>query len=107
MRASVQRESEWGRLVRAMPIQPASGFLSNVGPSSALPAGPAPAPGSLHYAATGVPEFWIEDLKHDLLHVYRNSGGGRYKTCLTFRRGDSISPLAFPDVVLKVADLLG
>lgn len=61
----------------------------------------------LHYAQTGVGEYWVEDLKHDLLHIYRSPAGDYYKTCLTFRRGDSISPLAFPDVVLKVEDLLG
>ncbi len=60
-----------------------------------------------HYAASGVPEFWIEDLKHDLLLVYREPVGNEYKTCLTFRRGDSASPLAFPDVAIKVSDLLG
>ena len=60
-----------------------------------------------HYAAFGVPEYWIEDLKHDELHVYRDPAGNGYTTHLTFRHGDSISPAAFPDVLLKVADLLG
>jgi Uma2 family endonuclease len=60
-----------------------------------------------HYARLGVPEFWIEDLKHDLLVVYRDPAGREYKTCLTLRRGDSVSPLAFPEVVFKVEDLLG
>ncbi|PYS10504.1 MAG: Uma2 family endonuclease, partial [Acidobacteria bacterium] len=26
------------------------------------------------YAAAGIPEFWIGDLKNDILHVYRNPG---------------------------------
>ena len=60
-----------------------------------------------HYASERIPEFWVEDIKHDLLHVYREPSGDAYKTYLMFQRGDSISPLAFPDVVLRVADLLG
>ena len=59
------------------------------------------------YAASGIPEFWIEDLKHQLLLVYRDPEDDRYKTCITLHRDESISPLAFPDVVFKVADLLG
>jgi Uma2 family endonuclease len=41
------------------------------------------------YARTGVVEMWS------------------YNTQLTLRRGESISPLAFPDVAFKVEDLLG
>ena len=59
------------------------------------------------YSISGVPEFWIEDLQHQLLHVYRDPAGSDYKTCLTLHRGDSVSPLAFPDVVFKVEDLIG
>ena len=59
------------------------------------------------YAQFGVVEYWIEDLKHDLLLVHRDPAGETYTTCLTFRRGESISPLAFPEVTFKVDDLLG
>jgi len=59
------------------------------------------------YAISGVSEVWIEDLQHGLLLVHRNPADDLYKTCLTFRRGDSVSMTAFPDVVLKVDDLLG
>jgi len=59
------------------------------------------------YARLGVPEYWIEDVKNQLLHVYRDPLGNEYRTCLTFHPGDAVSPLAFPDVTFKVADLLG
>jgi Uma2 family endonuclease len=59
------------------------------------------------YAEFGVPEVWIEDLKHDLLLVFRELEGKSYKSSLSLRRGDSVSPIAFPDVVLKVEQLLG
>src|SRR5437764_1335533 len=35
------------------------------------------------YAASGAPEVWIEDLKHDTLLVFRDLQGDTYKTCLT------------------------
>jgi hypothetical protein len=52
-------------------------------------------------------EVWIEDLKSDLILVYRNPAEEGFKTTLTVHRGDSISLLAFPEVTFKVDDLLG
>ena len=59
------------------------------------------------YAATGVAELWVENLQKDLLLVCRDPAGKNYRTQLTFGRGDSVSPLAFPDVTFRVDDLLG
>jgi len=59
-----------------------------------------------HYARTGVPELWIEDLRHKLLLVFRDPSNDSYQTSLTLRTGDTISPMAFPDVTFKVEDLL-
>ena len=59
------------------------------------------------YAKSGVPEVWIEDLQGDVILVFRDPGPKTYATFLVFRRGDSISLLAFPDIAFKVEDLLG
>jgi Uma2 family endonuclease len=59
------------------------------------------------YAACGTPEVWIEDLKHDTLLVFRDLENDNYKTCRTLRRGEAVSPIAFPDTVFKIVDLLG
>jgi Uma2 family endonuclease len=59
------------------------------------------------YARAGVPETWIENLTEDLLLVFRDPTDEAYKTHLTLRRSDSISPLAFPDSAFAVAQLLG
>jgi len=59
------------------------------------------------YAAAGVAEVWIEDLKGEVLLVYRNPGENAFSTSLVLHPGDSISPLAFPTVSFKVSDLLG
>ena len=60
-----------------------------------------------HYAAAGVREVWIENLQEDLLLVCRDPSGNEYKTCLTLKRGDSVSLAVFPDVEFKVEDFLG
>ena len=59
------------------------------------------------YARCGVKEFWIEDLKHNVLLVFRDSSGNDYQTRLTLQRGETVTPLAFPDVNLQVKELLG
>ena len=59
------------------------------------------------YAKAGVVELWIEDLKRNTIFVYREPGPTTYATKLTFQRDDSISPVAFPDVVFRVSDLIG
>lgn len=59
------------------------------------------------FAAAGIPEVWIEDLQNKLLLVHRDPAGDVYKTTMTLRAEDSISPLAFPDAVFRVEDLLG
>jgi Uma2 family endonuclease len=59
------------------------------------------------YARHGVREVWIEDLTTDTLLVFREPEGGAYKSQLTFEKGDSVAPVAFPELVLPVASLLG
>jgi Uma2 family endonuclease len=59
------------------------------------------------YAAAGVPEVWIENLPDDELLVYRDPSGEGYAVSMTLHRGDSVSPVAFPDVVFKIEELLG
>ena len=58
------------------------------------------------YAKYGVQEVWIEDLKKDVILVFRDLADSEYSTSLVFRPGDSISLSAFPDVLFKVEDLL-
>jgi Uma2 family endonuclease len=59
------------------------------------------------YARSGLPEYWIVDLNHETLVVYRNPRGDGYETVLTLQRGESMAPLAFPDVEITVDELLG
>ena len=59
------------------------------------------------YARAGVPEVWIEDLKDNVLLVYRDVSEDEYKTQLSLPRSATVSPQAFPDVVLQVEEMLG
>lgn len=60
-----------------------------------------------YFALAGIPEVWIEDVNGDIVHVFREPSGDAYATSLEFRRGDSISPLAFPDIRFSISDLVG
>jgi len=59
------------------------------------------------YAISGVTEYWIEDIQQHAILVFRNPSGDTYNTQLTYHRGDWLSTLAFPDIRLKVEDILG
>jgi len=59
------------------------------------------------YAESGIPEVWIVDLNGARVLVYRGPTGLTYEQVQAVERGGTLSPLAFPDIVLPVADLLG
>ena len=54
------------------------------------------------YAAVGIPEVWVANLRVREVTVYADPSGSGYATVATYRPGDSISPRAFPDVLLAV-----
>ena len=59
------------------------------------------------YARAGVGEVWLADLTGDALEVYRRPAASRYRDARVLRRGERITPQAFPDVMLTVDELLG
>ena len=58
------------------------------------------------YAEAGIPEAWILDLPGSAVLVGREPSGGSYQSMTTLRRGDLLSPAAFPDLRLPVDQLL-
>lgn len=48
------------------------------------------------YAAWGVPEYWLADLKHNLLVRYSSPGKGTYTKSDQLHRGESIAPGLLP-----------
>ena len=58
------------------------------------------------YAAAGIPEVWIVNLRAQEVTTYAEPNGAEYAAVRTYRAGESISPRAFPDVVLAVSDFI-
>jgi Uma2 family endonuclease len=58
------------------------------------------------YGRCGIPECWLLDLPGGLLDVHRDPTPDGYRTRHRLRAGDTVSPLAFPDLVLDVATLI-
>jgi Uma2 family endonuclease len=56
------------------------------------------------YAAAGIREYWVINLKARELVVFQSPTPTGYQSKLTFT-GDSINPLAFPDVSVSVQQL--
>jgi Uma2 family endonuclease len=59
------------------------------------------------YARNGITETWLVNLDKSVLEVYRNPAFNSYKDVRHLRAGDQVSPLAFPELTLDVAALLG
>ena len=59
------------------------------------------------YARAGVPEVWLVDLQHAVILVHREPAADGYRVVTTARRGERLTPLAFPEREIAVADLLG
>lgn len=58
------------------------------------------------YARAGVPEYWVLNLLHRQLEVYRNPAGSRYRSVTGYSEQETVTPLAAPHATLRVADLL-
>lgn len=58
------------------------------------------------YAAAGIREVWLLDLTMNQLVVHRKPEGRRYAEVQTIGPEGSIAPLAFPDLLLPLAEIL-
>jgi len=59
------------------------------------------------YAGHGIADYWVLDLQGDQLFVHRDPTPDGYASVRTLARGESVSPLAFPDVIFTVDEILG
>jgi Uma2 family endonuclease len=59
------------------------------------------------YADSLIIEVWIRNLVDDLLEVYREPENGKYKNIVFMHRGQTISPLSFPHLILTIDEILG
>ena len=58
------------------------------------------------YAAAGIPEVWIVNLRARQVEAFANPANGVYQSRRVVPANGRISPQAFPDVSLAVADFL-
>lgn len=58
------------------------------------------------YARAGIPETWLLNVRDGALEVYREPGPAGYARTNTYQPDQRVAAEAFPDLVLRVADLL-
>lgn len=58
------------------------------------------------YAEAGIPEYWVVDLAHAVVVVHRQPAGANY-TLVTEHREGELGLERFPDVAVRVLDLVG
>jgi len=58
------------------------------------------------YARNGLTEVWIVNIPAEQIEVYRDNTGESYATVSRFGRGETVTPLAFPDLSLAIDDIL-
>lgn len=58
------------------------------------------------YGRAGVPEVWIVNPQSAILEVYREPHFTGYGSKTVLKAGEQAKPLAFPDAVVEVAELL-
>ena len=57
------------------------------------------------YAQEGIADYWVVDVIHQKVEVFRDPADGNYQSLQTFGIGDTISPLEFPEITLNIADI--
>ena len=59
------------------------------------------------YARSGIEEYWVLDVQARRLIVHRGPHADGYREIIALEAGDRVTPVAFPDVTILVAELLG
>lgn len=58
------------------------------------------------YARSNIAEYWVVDIKNRRVHIFRDPTSTGYTSQLILTETHSISPLAFPEIVLSIASIL-
>ena len=59
------------------------------------------------YAQAGIADYWVVNLVGSQIIVLRQPVDGSYRSVQTLVHGDILRPLAFPDLAIPVADIVG
>ena len=57
------------------------------------------------YSASGITEVWLVDLNQNILQVYQQPTATGYQMIQSFQPEDSLSPLAFPEINVRVDEI--
>jgi Uma2 family endonuclease len=58
------------------------------------------------YAVCEVPEYWIVNVVDRTIEVFTEPVGGTYTKMARYERGQSLCPIGFPDVEVRVVDVM-
>ncbi len=58
------------------------------------------------YAANGIPEMWLFDVNQQIIEGYSQPSASSYKRSQRYEQGDTLSLLAFPDMIFNWEALL-
>lgn len=58
------------------------------------------------YAAAGIPELWVANLRTGGVVVHTDPAGESYATVRTIPAGGTVNPLAFPDLTLQLSEFM-
>jgi Uma2 family endonuclease len=63
--------------------------------------------GQIPRYAAGIVEVWIVNLVDERIEAYSDPAGGVYRTITIHLRGESLAPVALPDLTIGVDEILG
>ena len=58
------------------------------------------------YAQANIGEYWVVDLQHRQLHIFKSPSDRGYSSHLILTEDNSISPSSFPEMVLSITSIL-
>jgi Uma2 family endonuclease len=58
------------------------------------------------YAEAGIPEYWVLSVGTRQLEVFREPEGGEYRSRIALGPDETVTPLAAPAALIRIADLL-
>ena len=58
------------------------------------------------YGRYGIPEFWLINLRNNVVEVYRRPFAQGYKETLVFEKGDTLTPALLPDVHIAMQEIV-
>jgi Uma2 family endonuclease len=59
------------------------------------------------YALHGIADYWVVDLTGHRVMIHRDPTPGGYVNVTSIESGESVSPLAFSDIVFTAGEILG